>query len=287
MSKPFTVFALTYGDHTELARRCFSSIRRCLDPARVHSIRIGMNAVNPATVAMAHEVFAGCPVPVVVYDPGFNALKYPLMRKMFYCDEYPVSTPYVMWFDDDSCLTKEATPHWWKTVELQMYNSDITGHIYTMPFQGQQKKNIEKQPWYNGVPWSKDRKKRDAMRFATGGWWTVRSEILWKWGYPWPALHHNGGDSTLGEMISQQHYRLTHFDRQLWINSDSTGKPSSAGRRGEDQKPVWYRSPPEGGYDTSQHDFDVTPYRIDDVKKPVPLKQPANPMDGIVRIPGL
>jgi hypothetical protein len=272
----FTVFALTYGNHTKLARRCFQSIADRVDPSRVDSIRIGFNAVTDETLLAARDIFADCPVPVLGYNPGTNVMKYPLMRKMFYDPDHPVKTEYVMWFDDDSCIAAHAGQEFFSHVDLKMRADKATllGDLWIMRFVGNQKKNISKQLWYTGKPWHRQHN-TDVMKFATGGWWTARFDVLRKWDYPWPALRHNGGDTTLGEMLRQQDLNLVSYKTHLWINADDTGKPSSAPRRGvnEGNRPVWYDDLTVG----NQHDFKVKAYRLDTVASELTP----------VRIPGL
>jgi hypothetical protein len=76
------------------------------------------------------------------------------------------------------------------------------------------------------------------MRFATGGFWVIKTELLYRYNYPWPELDHNGGDSLLGELCLQQDLRLQQFKEGVKINASRDGKESAAKRRGTSQKPL-------------------------------------------------
>ena len=287
----FTLFALCYGKHPHLAERCLQSISQRLDPHRVRSVRIGLNDPCPDTLAVVDRLakIMAEKVEVLIYNPGKNVMKYPLMRKMFYDPDHPVETPYVMWFDDDSCLVD--ADYWWVNVQNHMdCGMDLVGQIWYMPLRGDQPRRIKEQGWYTGKPWHRHRG-RNVMKFATGGWWVARYSILHKWKYPWAELRHNGGDSTLGEMMYQQGHKVMNYSNGVWINADEDGNPSKAPRRGVDEgkRPVWYRESDQ--YDLSHLNFDVVASVVGkdhDPTAPRTVKtKPTRTDDDVIRIPGL
>jgi hypothetical protein len=256
----FTVCVLFYGDYPALAQRCLGSVLATARASHVAEIRIGFNEVSKQTRRSVHEMLAKTEVPVRIYDSGKNVMKYPLMRRMFYDDEHPIESSYLMWFDDDSCLTT-ADVGWWAGVAKRLKIADMLGHVWVKRMEGNQREGIKAQPWYNG----KLMPRHHRMKFATGGWWAARKEIILDWNYPWPALHHNGGDSTLGEMIRQQGYKLVSFKDGLWINADDKGTQSGAKRRGVQTKSVWHAFHPDYPIpDLSHHDFDIEIYDLKD-----------------------
>lgn len=227
-----SVNVLCYGDYPQLAERCLGSIARSLPPADlpVADVRVGLNAASPATLAAVKGHLAPLlgRLPVYTYTPERNVGKYPLMRQMFRDGGLPLAK-YVMWFDDDSFLTARS-PLWWRDVlaRFEKHKADVLGSVYRWGpghTPGQAKK-IAEQPWcrkpvirYTHWP-----------RFATGGWWAARTEILQKWDYPFPELHHNGGDTLLGELCFQQDYNLEHFNKGVAINFKT--RESDMPRRG-------------------------------------------------------
>ena len=108
-----------------------------------------------------------------------------------------------MWFDDDS-YAPHGDPGWWDRAAAHWASrpSDCvqTGVLHKIRQRGLQFDGIRQQPWYRGKTVSSG----SLFTFVTGGWWIADRGFLRRWDYPFPALHHNGGDSILGELIRQQ-----------------------------------------------------------------------------------
>lgn len=227
MLDQFTVCVLLYGDYTDLAKRCLTPLvegRLFTD----HHLRIGCNAVSDSTRQFLDELNLDC----VYYNNVDNRKKYPVMRDMLY-GATPVVTPYMMWFDDDSYLSQPVAT-WLEQVAEAMQSADMIGSRYIMPWRPGQREYVKQQPWYTG----RDPYKRNGMTFVTGGWWTVRTELLIRHNYPWPALNHCGGDSMWGELCLQQSYRIRQFNNGVHINANATGKESASPRRGYTEQPL-------------------------------------------------
>lgn len=252
-----TVCVLVYGDHPELARRCLSSILDGADYDVIADVRVGLNAVSPAVAAYVHRAGfrargEGCR-DFYTFTPSHNVGKYPLMRRMLYSGRVRKPDDLVMWFDDDSFLDggSLADLTWWKKVRDRMDLHDVIGSIYglTPPrYRPGQKEGIKAQPWYAGKPLD------PTPPFATGGWWVARWGLLKQWDYPFKALHHNGGDSILGELCRQQGLRLGQFKEGVAINWD--GGESRAERRGISSPWPWEGYRPGQEVDDSHHLFD-------------------------------
>lgn len=256
MTSDFTICVLLYGDYLELAERCLRSIASTIRPGDLN-LRVGMNACSAATKEWVRSwVPDEC-----IWDSSENIHKYPMMRRMVHGDR-PIETPYTMWFDDDSYLdgfslgSVAGGGYWLGQVEQAMVNSDMIGAVYGIRWNGQQREWVKDQPWYAG----KDPASRTNIRFATGGWWTIRTELLRGWDYPWPELDHRGGDVMLGELLHQQGLRLNHFNTGVRINADSKGRESKAPRRGFDSRPI--------GYDYAPEVSQVKPTAAEGSKKP-------------------
>ena len=229
MNNNFTICVLLYGDFPKLAERCLSSIIQTL-PDIGSNLRIGMNAVSRETLDVVRKIGTG-----LLSASAENIHKYPMMRHMLY-GENRITTPYTMWFDDDSYLLKQSDGDiWLKAIEAQMEQADMLGSIYWIKWRGQQREFVKAQPWYGG----KDPAASNSIRFATGGWWVIRTEILYQLNYPWPSLDHRGGDVMLGEACRQQDLRLvTYKNSSVCINADDRGRESKSPRRGFDQPPI-------------------------------------------------
>jgi hypothetical protein len=251
MPQAFHIGVLLYGDYPDLAEQCLRSIWETANWDVIADIRIGLNAIGHATrlrlcdIALAERFER----PVFIYQEteGQNVGKYPLMRRMLYGQvEQPLLTaPYWMWFDDDSyiaterfCQNMELVPEtlrqegraWWSRVAEIMKNTDLLGSPYSLkcPFKPWQRVAISRMPWYA----NKSVTERHKPTFVTGGWWVARIEKLQRWNYPFPEIHHNGGDSILGELARQQNWTTTKFNEGIAINAGKTGRESGAKRRG-------------------------------------------------------
>ena len=257
-----TISALFYGDHARLASRCLGSLASNLASGRpfVGDIRLGLNEVSRGVddyiQGWAEEAAIRFALPILVYRPQHNALKYPLMRKMVHVPVpgHPLGD-YLMWFDDDAYMDR-AFP--WRAMLEFAADKAMIGHLYYWIIQGQQSEWVKLQPWHNpaaGPPLVRHGK--PMFRFAQGSWWVLRSEVLRKYDWPPQALKHNGGDALLGELLRQQGLVLGHFPHRVHVNADDEGRNSKAKRRG-------YREPPLGAdlaaslnVDTSFQHFDL------------------------------
>ncbi len=231
-SHAFTVFVLLYGDEPQLAARCLGPRLLELAQAKLIDLRIGMNACGKNTDRLVRDIW-GRGLIRKIYKHAENKNKYPVMREMFHDPSTPITTPYVMWFDDDSCLvnTNEPAAAWLQRVFTAMDSGDQIGSIYTMALVGNQHLWMQNQSWYTGNPVLT---KGKAPRFITGGWWVLRSELIQRYNWPIPELNHNGGDLLLSQILQQQGYKLKQFNTGVWINADDNGKESGAKRRGTD-----------------------------------------------------
>lgn len=227
IEKKFTVCVLLYGDFLNLARRCLDPVFKLYESGLV-DLRIGFNEVAQSTLD-----YVSSKTPKVEHSWTANPqiYKYPMMRQMFHSEK--LKTPYVMWFDDDSYI-KDEPVEWIKKVESEMADCDMLGSVYTIPYGNDQKEWCKTQPWYTGKPLS------DKPRFATGGWWCVRTDVLTKFDWPLQQLKHCGGDVALGVLLNQNGLKLKHFNKGVAINANAQGKESAAERRGasKTEKPI-------------------------------------------------
>lgn len=250
----FSVNALVYGNHPELAARCLGSIANSYDKSLVAEVRVGMNAACEATRDLVFSAMESAPVPFLVYEEptGANVMKYPLMRRMLYDPQHPIPerVTHVTWFDDDSFLINGGK-FWLHCVEaIERHNPDVLGSVYYPGYfwTPEERRAFAQQPWYTGQ--LTDTK----PKFATGGWWAARLEFLAKMDYPVRELRHNGGDVLLGEMVRQAGGKLLHHRTGVAINADERGNESKARRRGVTSKRPFEVPPP---YDYTHHDFAV------------------------------
>lgn len=239
-ARKFTVCVLLYGDYPQLAKRCLNE--RLLALTDVVHLRVAMNQCCDETRRYVQTLVDAGKI-TRLHASTENRLKYPVIREMLY-GESPISTPYMMWFDDDSYLIDNGqTPHaWLSQVAAKMESADMIGSKYSLHLGGQQHEWVKVQPWYRENPPVTPKFK---VYFATGGWWTVRVAMMHKYNWPIPELKHRGGDSMLGLLMQQQGLALAHFRDGVGINADMNGKESASPRRGHDEVPIGtnYRPP--------------------------------------------
>jgi hypothetical protein len=243
----FTICVLLYGNYTDLAHRCLSSLARACPEALPQHLRVGLNEISPRTEKYVDSLVQnGWLLEENIWRSAENIHKYPMMRRMFYDPDRPVTTPYVMWFDDDSYIKDEMVgehPTFLEQVRAVFTKerkppAALCGAVYNIPMMGGQIHWIEDQKWYTG------KKVRKQARFVTGGWWTADFSFIKEHDYPW-ELDHRGGDVMLGQLVDQQGRCIVNFRDGLAINADSHGNESKSTRRGFDQRPmgIGYRRP--------------------------------------------
>lgn len=269
----FSVTAVLFGDHVDLAERCLRPLVSSLDPTLVKSVRVGLNAVGSPTRGYVRAAldavanrFNGAIEPLLYNCGEHNRLKYPLLRKMLYDSQHPILTPFVMHFDDDTYQTSDDMRWWEDTYRFaRREEADVMGSIYTMPARPKQLDAIRAQPWYNNRPLRPGHR----FRFATGGWWVARTAVLRQFDWPFPEIKHNGGDTVLGELLRQQGLKLVQCRSGVRINADDRGCESKAPRRGVTMPPVWSDFDLSSGPSLDHHDFEVFAgdFRARDVAK--------------------
>lgn len=232
-----TICVLLYGDYLDLAKRVLNDYM--LYQAAHNELRVGLNACSPATLDFVEGlIHQGCLQPRNCYRSDVNLHKYPLMRRMFYDPDNPLTTEYTVWFDDDSYLFGLSSATAWQAQLLRaLRQGDMVGAPYTKSLEAMQASWIEAQPWYTG---KSVRTKGYSVCFITGGFWGLRSELLRQYDWPIPALDHRGGDVMFGELLRQQSKRLVTFRSGVAINADAYGNECQAPKRGFDSKPIGY-----------------------------------------------
>jgi len=230
-----TVAVLLYADEYHvLHRRCLESIRDQL-PAGEYELRVGINDVSAESVT--RELIRGLQVKGVleernIYSSPDNIRKYPMMRRMFHDASNPITTPFVMWFDDDSYLKPTFDSQNWAQIHDMMDSASMIGSTYSIGLEGNQKQWIEDQSWYTGKPTAKK------ISFVTGGWWCLALDVINRFDWPVQAIDHCGGDMMLSALMYQQGLSVQRYSADVAINADGTGRESRAPRRGVDQKRI-------------------------------------------------
>jgi GT2 family glycosyltransferase len=221
-----TICVLAYGPHVTLAERCLGSLYTYTDPTLFY-LRAGLNEVAPATQALFQE-YAARFKNITLFTEQWNVFKYPMMRRIFH--ETPLSTVWTIWCDDDTHFTR---PDWLQWLALKMECSpDVV--MWGRPYMLWRRDKfildwIKAASWYRGLRCmggkDRDGNKAAKFRFATGGFWAIRSEVIRKLNWPDPRLVHTTGDFLLGEALRQNRLSVGRFDYGVKINDARTRNP--------------------------------------------------------------
>lgn len=231
----YTVFVLFYGpkQYHDLHMRCLNALISTCPPKRI-DLRVGSNELCEETdQVLANLVNHG--IITKYYRHRENAFKYPVMREMFWDPECPITTKYLIWFDDDSIADRNRRWLPLLTNHIIAYpNAGIIGDDRIIRLAPQQQQHYRTRPWYKGKPFRMKNKKPapngDSTVFVAGGFWAMKVEALRAANVPDPELTHNGGDYTIGEQLYQAGYDVSGWNRQKQFVHTS-----SVARRGASQ----------------------------------------------------
>lgn len=227
-----TICVLLYGgeEYHELHKRCIGSILATVPQDRV-DIRVGSNALNEKSKTMIDEFVTQGLITKHYVHPD-NDYKYPVMREMFFDPELPITTKWVLWFDDDSIC--DVDHHWFEKLAQHMRTfhkgkeAHMIGAMYTWKMNQPQKQIFASRPWYSGRPWrghnGKPSPNGNTIVFATGGFFAITYEAIVAADIPdlGTGLTHTGGDWQIGEQLYQAGYGLKMFNaKKQFVNTSS------------------------------------------------------------------
>jgi hypothetical protein len=219
----FTVCVLCHGDYLDLARRCIESIRNH-SPAHRIDLRVALN--QPSIRILDYfKTFSSDAITKLYTDLG-DRRKYGAMREMFWDAQHPITTPYVLWFDDDSHV---VDPTWLiQTADCIAQNHGNGGRLYGTKFIHDlltyKRKGFNPEKWFKASDWWKNEwmhTAKGAQRapngseivFASGGFIALATEVIRSVNIPDVRLNHNGGDIVVGAQVNQAGYKVIDFCR--------------------------------------------------------------------------
>jgi hypothetical protein len=230
----FTFFVLCYGEFHDMHRRCLKAIT-ATTTAKDVDLRVYLNQCHPATVAMVEDMQRSGRVQVV-YRSTDNRRKYPAMRDMFHDPNHPITTPWLVWFDDDTMCDVDS--QWFSKMTVALHQAvtkdpklGMMGSRYFFKMLPKHVEWVKSASWYTGRPFRDksgvETSNGDKIHFGTGSFWVLRTDLIEMCDIPDPRITHNGGDICIGEQIWQQGYNLKH-----WNGDKKTVLWSSVKRRG-------------------------------------------------------
>jgi GT2 family glycosyltransferase len=212
---PITICALFFGDHTELCRRLLDSLYSNTDPA-AFELRCGLNAAVSETrklVTSARRRRGN----VRVCESRRNIRKCPMMRRLFH--QRRIDTEWTLWFDDDSFVSR---PDWllsWALAVESRPDADVFGSIRFVTASPRIQRFIESASWYRGKPLATNPATGEPwLEFVVGGFWAVRSRLIYEIDWPDPRLIHFEDDYIFGEALRQRDAVTAPFDSGVVID---------------------------------------------------------------------
>ena len=217
----FTVFVLCYGDYTELAKSCLTSILNNSLLDRIE-LRVACNQVSRSTLEFLEDL----PIQrLYVYEE--NRRKYPVMREIFNDPSNPITTPYLLWFDDDTNVVDDT--RWLEKLGAMIINN----HRFGSRLYGQKawhdlmiyaKNGHRPELWFHNRPWWTGKHFRtkgqrqtapngSCIDFVPGWFWAMATHLINDADIPDPILYHNGGDITIGAQVIQAGYKVCSFNQ--------------------------------------------------------------------------
>jgi GT2 family glycosyltransferase len=242
---PLTICVLAYGPHAKLAERFLRSLYDTTEP-KLFQLRAGMNEAEPKTRSL-FESYAGRFGNVELFIESINRFKSPLMRRMFY--QPPITTKWTIWCDDDTHFTRSD---WFQRLALKIEAAPETamwGMLHKLwHYDEFVREWIQAAAWYRGLPLLRglDLKGKEAteFQFATGGFWAIRTEILYQLNWPDSRLVQAHDDFLLGEALRQNGLAIGGFHYGVQIND--------APRRNHKAREVTGWAPAETNYSEPQ-----------------------------------
>jgi len=154
---------------------------------------------------------------------------------MFHDASNPITTKWVIWFDDDSICNKN--PDWLALLADQIVKYprvDMFGPHRVYNLQPSQQDWVRKASWYTGKPFrdasGKGVTSANKVHFCVGAFWAMRTAAITKADIPCNRLRHNGGDWTIGEQLWQNDLLIRN-----WCGDKAIVDWSSVERRGKSE----------------------------------------------------
>jgi hypothetical protein len=230
-----TIFMLLYGNYIEMHRQSLAALIGSTTSTQA-DIRVGSNQLGSTTTALIdHFIRTGRITRHYMHVE--NDKKYPVMREMFHDKALPITTDYVVWFDDDSVVLQQD---WLQSLlgmikEYHPKGVRLFGPKRMWTYSLQQIAWVKQAPWYRGRPFQdnsgRESPNGDKVFFASGGFWALASHVIREQDIPDVRIGHNGGDYNVAEQVWQGGWSLQQFSTDKSIINWSAYK-----RRGLSEK---------------------------------------------------
>lgn len=248
-----TICILSWGENLELLHRCLEGIVESV-PRERFDIRVALNQPGQASLEYAQARTAKTITKLYIdyghpNDPNARK-KYPAMREMFHDPECPITTKYLLWFDDD---VRPVHKHWLPTLAEKIIGNHRQGGVLYgrklyHDLMAYSRDGHNPRQWFERAPWWKNEMLRlkglqrngpngSCIDFVAGWFWAMSVEFMRRADIPDMRLWHNGGDITIGAQVHQAGGRVVEFNSDkkfLYCPTKEQG-----GRRGWSEAFPW------------------------------------------------
>lgn len=238
-----TVLVLCYGPHPELARRCLGSLLATV-PASCLDLRVTAAAVVPETLAYLKTL----PLTKLYVDDA-NSGKYRwAMTRMLSDPECPITTPYLLWLDDDTnCINPNWASDLCRTI-VGHPEAGMFGRLFIHDARSVVRNGADPLAWFRQASWWRGRPLQvkgrgtpaangTAFPFVVGWAWGAKVKALLDAGIPDQRLNHNGGDILAGLACLQAGISLQSWNEQK--QHITCPSRENGGRRGKSEPLPW------------------------------------------------
>lgn len=219
------ICVLFYGaedKHFKLAQRVLNEPMRCLAKRNIE-FRFGCNAVGKETSTfLTQQINQYFHNALLVYSKE-NMLKYPMMRCMF---RPRIAAPITLWLDHDSYLSVDVDANSW----LNSVTKHLTGCCDILGSVQKSKLSDEQVAWAKTQPWFNSGVDNTYLSYPTGGWWAIKTELLYRFDWPSAEFKQKNGDLLLGVMAKHQGLSLCHYRGGIAVNANAAGVEAAAPR---------------------------------------------------------
>lgn len=219
---PITVCSITYGDYPELPLRSLRGLYDTLDESKF-KLRFGMNAPSERCEKQLLDFLETKSNVEIVYIAKPQLFKSPMMRKLFRDKEHPITTDWIMFFDDDACFTSnEWIKDFGKTIDRERGSANkrfsagiaMFGLVRFMRLSARLISYIKAARWFKKKPFVLVKARGDRathnykVDFVTGGLWLITTEAVNRLDWPDPRLTQKLDDVLLGAALRQNDYGI-------------------------------------------------------------------------------
>jgi hypothetical protein len=214
-----TICVHCYGSRVEFHRRSIAAVLKTVPSARLR-LRIFCNAAAQATVDHVKELERVGRLEKAYFSET-NINKYPAMRQMFWDPALPLSTNWLLWFEDDTFC--DIHPAWFQNFCDNVASAcradpsvGAIGPNYFFPVNAELAQWIRSAAWHRGRGFrdrtGKEQPGADKIHFITGSCLGLKTEAIRRCDIPDARVTTERGDVFIGEQLWQHGYRLRQWN---------------------------------------------------------------------------